>query len=394
VPDDFADGSHRQVHLQAPPAKVPQYLRAALPRWGPRPDAVPEVVLRLPGLRPQPEAVARYAAVVGQPAGDRLPLLYPQLLGFGLQLKIMTDSSFPFPPLGLVHVANEVTVTRPMPLGARLDVAVHPGAVRAHPRGRLVDLVTVVHCDGEPTWTGTSSYLRRERSGGGSAREPESPSAATASPAAVCEAAVSEAAVGEAVVGEAAGGEAAVSEAVVGEAAGGEAAVSEAVVGEAAVGEAVIGEAVVGEAVVGEAAVGEAVVSEATASEATASVRQPGDAPALHLSARWRLPGDLGRRYARVSGDLNPIHLTSWTARPLGFPRAIAHGMWTAAAVLGALEGRLPEALTYTVQFRRPIPLPSTVRLFTGIQGGHIAAEVRGRDGDDRVHLVADLQGR
>ena len=56
----------------------------------------------------------------------------------------------------------------------------------------------------------------------------------------------------------------------------------------------------------------------------------------------WKLPGDLGRRYAAVSGDHNPIHLYPITAKALGFPRQIAHGMWTMARCVAALENRLP----------------------------------------------------
>jgi hypothetical protein len=81
----------------------------------------------------------------------------------------------------------------------------------------------------------------------------------------------------------------------------------------------------------------------------------------LPASATWRLPGDLGRRYAAVSGDRNPIHMSGPTAKLLGFPRAIAHGMWTKARCLAALEHRLPDAFTVEVEFRRPILLPGTV---------------------------------
>jgi acyl dehydratase len=77
------------------------------------------------------------------------------------------------------------------------------------------------------------------------------------------------------------------------------------------------------------------------------------------VTAEWRLRDDLGRRYAAVSGDHNPIHLHSWTAKPFGFSRAIAHGMWTKARCLAAL--RLPDAFTAEVRFTRPILLPSTV---------------------------------
>jgi MaoC dehydratase-like protein len=78
-------------------------------------------------------------------------------------------------------------------------------------------------------------------------------------------------------------------------------------------------------------------------------------------SAQWRLPGDLGRRYAAVSGDRNPIHMRDLPAKLLGFPRTIAHGMWTKARCLAALESRLPGAFAVEARFRKPVLLPSTV---------------------------------
>jgi MaoC like domain len=81
----------------------------------------------------------------------------------------------------------------------------------------------------------------------------------------------------------------------------------------------------------------------------------------LGASAEWKLGGDLGRRYGAVSGDRNPIHMHSLTAKPLGFPRAIAHGMWTKARCLAALESRLPDAFGVDVRFRKPIFLPGRV---------------------------------
>jgi len=77
--------------------------------------------------------------------------------------------------------------------------------------------------------------------------------------------------------------------------------------------------------------------------------------------AQWRLPGDLGRRYAAVSGDRNPIHMHDLPAKLLGFPRTIAHGMWTKARCLAALENRLPASFSVQARFRKPVLLPSTV---------------------------------
>lgn len=75
----------------------------------------------------------------------------------------------------------------------------------------------------------------------------------------------------------------------------------------------------------------------------------------------WRLPGDLGRRYAAVSGDSNPIHLHPLTARALGYRRPIAHGMWSLARCVAAVENRLPGAVTVEAAFTKPIPLPGGV---------------------------------
>jgi len=96
----------------------------------------------------------------------------------------------------------------------------------------------------------------------------------------------------------------------------------------------------------------------------------------LPVVAEWRLGGDLGRRYAAVSGDRNPIHMHSLTARPLGFPAAIAHGMWTKARCLAALKRELPDAFAVEVGFRKPILLPARVEFGCSAEGGEIEFEV------------------
>jgi acyl dehydratase len=103
----------------------------------------------------------------------------------------------------------------------------------------------------------------------------------------------------------------------------------------------------------------------------------------LKLVARWSLPADLGRRYAAVSGDYNPIHLHPLTARLLGFPAAIAHGMWTAARTLAAVGSMLPERCEIEVAFKRPILLPATVELLLHADGRD---DAHGGTGGDHAH--------
>ncbi|HVM20681.1 MAG TPA: MaoC/PaaZ C-terminal domain-containing protein [Egibacteraceae bacterium] len=106
----------------------------------------------------------------------------------------------------------------------------------------------------------------------------------------------------------------------------------------------------------------------------------------LRHAATWRVAKDTGRRYARVSGDINPIHLNRVTARLFGFPRPIAHGMWTKARALAALAERLPEACTAEVEFRKPLLLPATVELATRRTDAEWAFAVRARSGSAHVH--------
>ncbi len=124
------------------------------------------------------------------------------------------------------------------------------------------------------------------------------------------------------------------------------------------------------------------------------SAHRPGevDSSAHRLgeaSAEWKLGDDLGRRYAAVSGDRNPIHMHALTAKPLGFPRAIAHGMWTKARCLAALESRLPDSFAAEVRFRKPILLPARVEFALGGEGEEIAFTVR-----DAKRQIPHLDGR
>lgn len=109
-------------------------------------------------------------------------------------------------------------------------------------------------------------------------------------------------------------------------------------------------------------------------------------------TAQWRLAADLGRRYGAVSGDRNPIHLYPVTAKALGFPRQIAHGMWSKARSLAAIENRLPDAVRVEVAFKKPILLPGAVRFgATKVVDGHAFALSDPRTG--APHLLGRARG-
>lgn len=119
-------------------------------------------------------------------------------------------------------------------------------------------------------------------------------------------------------------------------------------------------------------------------------VEEPGhdDLPLTEV-ARWKAPADIGRQYAKVSGDYNPIHLSGISARMFGFPTAIAHGLWNKARTLAALEGHLPDAnVEIDVTFKKPVRLPSDVTLLASVPGS--SGELRLMGAGELEHM----QGR
>lgn len=114
-------------------------------------------------------------------------------------------------------------------------------------------------------------------------------------------------------------------------------------------------------------------------------------AQALLEVAHWQAPADIGRQYAKVSGDYNPIHLSAASAKLFGFPTAIAHGLWNKARTLAALSGHLPKAnLEIAVHFRKPVRLPSDVTLLASAAGS--SGELRLVGSGELEHMVGQWQ--
>jgi acyl dehydratase len=227
--------------------------------------------------------------VCGFTLRESLPPTYPHMLAFPLHLAMMTDGRFPFPAIGLVHIANRLVQHRPIGAGELLALKVWADPLEYHPRGKQFTIRTEARVGDELVWEERSTNLRRGPSG-----DPPPASAEESS-------------------------------------------------------------------------------GPASAEESSG----PASAEDLPASATWRLPGDLGRRYGGVSGDLNPIHVHPLSARLFGFPTAIAHGMWTKARALAALESELPGAFTAEVAFKRPILLPAKVQFAERASGQRIHFGVR-----------------
>lgn len=108
-------------------------------------------------------------------------------------------------------------------------------------------------------------------------------------------------------------------------------------------------------------------------------------------------PQGVGRQYARVSGDFNPIHLSRWSAKFMGFRQAIAHGMYSKALCLSNVikqemsGGKTLLAQTpmqFSTQFMQPIYLPSQCDLFVNKSATELDFSLRSKSRTrEREHL-------
>ncbi len=140
---------------------------------------------------------------------------------------------------------------------------------------------------------------------------------------------------------------------------------------------------------------GEEVVYEATTTILSRAIRGNGEEKQpppeksfpWSRSTTWKVPADQGRRYAAVSGDYNPIHISWLGARLFGFPRPIVHGWWTLGRAIAELDDDLPPSGRLEVRFVSPIPLPSKVSFHSGRQGDVLHFAVAGK----KPCLVAEI---
>ena len=225
-------------------------------------STLPDLIINLKNSAIDRQHLAAYNTVCGFGQSDTLSPTYLHMLVMPLQMALMIEDGFPFPLLGLVHIANKITQYRPVNASEKVDVSCRFGELKAHDKGQQFTLLAEVYIGNELVWAEETIYLFRQAT----------------------------------------------------------------------------------------AKTGDVKV-ESEKPKATAPV----------FNALWSIPADIGRRYAAVSGDSNPIHLYNMTAKLFGFPRAIAHGMWSKAHCLSMYEGRLPNAFVVDVQFKLPVLLPAKV---------------------------------
>lgn len=109
-------------------------------------------------------------------------------------------------------------------------------------------------------------------------------------------------------------------------------------------------------------------------------------------SSSFRAPAGLGRRYGMISGDVNPIHMSDLSARAFGFPRAIAHGMWSLGRLASDFEAeQFNGGCELSVAFKLPIYMPAWLMLQRWDVENGTAFSLRDAQGE-KPHLVGTLK--
>ena len=113
--------------------------------------------------------------------------------------------------------------------------------------------------------------------------------------------------------------------------------------------------------------------------------------PEYTNTASWKAPANIGRKYGVNAGDINPIHMGAVPAKLFGFPRAIAHGMWSLARTAAELESQMPaEGVTFDIAFKMPVLLPATVELKYAVNKNGIQYAMSNPDGS-KLHLSGQV---
>lgn len=129
-----------------------------------------------------------------------------------------------------------------------------------------------------------------------------------------------------------------------------------------------------------------------TRAEDSGKVLPPAELPEFKPNARFRWTRSDVNAYVKASNDHNPIHTSNIGAKLFGFPAVIAHGMLSAASVLAPLEGKLPPALRYSVEFVKPVVIPASVALWTTEQAdGSYDIQLRSSSKPEKLHLNGEV---
>lgn len=145
---------------------VPAFmLRALFPPALRRKGPFPAIAVRWSRHRVDPRGLEELRRLGSSGSAPTLPLLYPHVLGFPLQMVILTHPSFPLPIWRTLQIRNHLLQHQPIPADAVLDLETRVAGQRVLEKGVEVDLHATAAVSGRTVWESLNTFYYRGRFG-------------------------------------------------------------------------------------------------------------------------------------------------------------------------------------------------------------------------------------
>jgi hypothetical protein len=123
-------------------------------------DALPEITYVRPRVVVDAKKLAAYSRVCGFSKAHGVPMLFTHIEAFPLAMILFANKAFPWPGMGLVHLANQAKLLQRINVGDALRIEMRTGELLAHDKGQAFTLHARALRDGDVVWESTWTLLR------------------------------------------------------------------------------------------------------------------------------------------------------------------------------------------------------------------------------------------
>jgi hypothetical protein len=148
------------------PSTIVYMARALVPSPGlGKTHGFPSIRLVWKNARVSRKELSGFIRLTGLQSDDDLPLLFPHVFGFRLQMALLTQRAFPLPIWNALQIRNHILQHRPIRADENLELETRIAGQRVLEKGAEVDLYTTVRCAGQLAWESLTTFYYRGRFG-------------------------------------------------------------------------------------------------------------------------------------------------------------------------------------------------------------------------------------
>ena len=153
-------------HYDRAPSALNFMARAIRPFPGlPKDQSFPRIVTRWTGLRIEPSQLQAFRQATGITEKDGVPVLYPHVFGFRLQMALLTHRAYPLPIWTALQIRNRLVRHRQIDSREAFNMETQVGDHRLVDKGIEVDLLSRLTRGSDCYWESRITYFYRGRFG-------------------------------------------------------------------------------------------------------------------------------------------------------------------------------------------------------------------------------------